>query len=45
MNTEGLKVMRTRFEGDMRYTNLWKEPSEILPDFTGLVPVKKEGKK
>ncbi len=34
-----------RFEGGLRYTNPWKEPSEILPDFTGLVPVKKEGKK
>lgn len=33
------------FHGKMRYINLWGEESEILPDFTGLVPVKKEGKK
>lgn len=33
------------FYGKMQYINLWGESCEILPDFTGLVPVKKEGKK
>ena len=33
------------FYGKMQYINLWGELSEILPDFTGLRPVKKEDKK
>lgn len=35
------------FHGKMRYTNLWGEPSEITPDFTGLKRIentKKGGK-
>lgn len=33
-----------RFEGQMRYTNLWGEKSIITPDFTGLeVEKKKKG--